>query len=95
MRQRKAKLIKYPTPMKWDEVGRVFAEQGEQNRIWQALDTLIDSILLDAINDVSESMNEIGKYAHAAGRVDAITNLKARVEELKQWKSGKTFFKKS
>ena len=78
---KKATLVKYPNPMSAEDVQKVFAEQGEGSKIWQALDSVIDNMLLDAVNDVSDPKNDATKFAHSAGRVDAISNLKARLEE--------------
>ena len=63
-------------PMSSEDVRRVFLEQGDDAKIWQALDTIIDNLLLDAVNDVSDPKNDATKYAHAGGRVDALSNLK-------------------
>lgn len=79
-----AKLVKYPVPMKGEEVKKVFVEQGEGSRLWQALDSILDNMLLDAVNDVSDPKNDVTKFAHAAGRVDAISGIKAQIEEYKK-----------
>lgn len=78
--KKKAVLVKYPNPMSGDDLKKVFSEYKDM-RIWQALDSVIDSLLLDAVNEVSDPKNDATKYAHAGGRVDAISNLKARLEE--------------
>lgn len=77
---KKAKLVKYPQPMSSEDVRRIFLEQGDDAKIWQALDTIIDNLLLDAVNDVSDPKNDATKYAHAGGRVDALSNLKNRID---------------
>ena len=81
MFKRKATLVKYPNPLSAQDIKKIFLEQGEGSKIWQALDTVIDNMLLDAVNDVSDPQNDATKFAHSAGRVDAISNLKARLEE--------------
>jgi hypothetical protein len=83
-KKRKATLVKYPKPMAAEDVQRVFLEQGEGSKLWQALDSILDNMLLDAVNDVSDSKNDVTKFAHAAGRVDAISGLKSRIEEYKK-----------
>lgn len=82
--RKRATIVKYPSPMSGDDVKRIFAEQGEGSKLWQALDSIFDNMLLDAVNDVSDPKNDVSKYAHAAGRVDAISALKARIEEYKK-----------
>jgi hypothetical protein len=82
--RKRATIVKYPSPMSGDDVKRIFAEQGEGSKLWQALDSILDNMLLDAVNDVSDPKNDVSKYAHAAGRVDAISGLKARIEEYKK-----------
>ena len=69
--------------MKAEDVQRVFKDQGENDKIWQALDSILDNHLLDAVNDVSDPKNDVTKFAHAAGRVDAISAIKSRIEEYK------------
>ena len=81
--RKKAVLVKYPDPMKAEDVQRVFKDQGENDKIWQALDSILDNHLLDAVNDVSDPKNDVTKFAHAAGRVDAISAIKSRIEEYK------------
>tara|TARA_B100000886_G_scaffold303110_1_gene233572 strand:- start:15913 stop:16170 length:258 start_codon:yes stop_codon:yes gene_type:complete len=82
--QKKAKLVKYPDPMSGEDITRIFKEVGEGAKLWQALDAVLDNILLDAVNDVSDPKNNVTQFAHAAGRVDAISGLKARLEEYKK-----------
>ena len=82
--KKKATLVKYPEPMSAEDVQKVFLEQGEGSKLWQALDSILDNMLLDAVNDVSDPKNDVTKYAHAAGRVDAISGLKSKIEEYKK-----------
>ena len=82
--KRTVKIVKYPDPMSEKEVQNTFREQGADNKFWQALDTVIDSNLLDAVNDVSDPDLSPSKAAHAAGRIDAIGQLKAKIEQYKQ-----------
>lgn len=70
--------------MSADRVEKVFAEQGRDSMLWQALDSVLDNMLLDAVNDVSDPKNDVTKFAHAAGRVDAISGIKSRIEEYKK-----------
>ena len=70
--------------MSAEDVQKVFLEQGEGSKLWQALDSILDNMLLDAVNDVSDPKNDVTKYAHAAGRVDAISALKSKIEEYKK-----------
>jgi hypothetical protein len=83
-KKKKAMLVKYPNPMSPDDIRRIFSEQGEEDKMWQALDTIIDNLLLDAVNDVSDPKNDAIKFAHAGGRVDALSNLKNRLDEYKK-----------
>ena len=69
----RATLVKYPSPMSGDDVTRIFKEVGADSKLWQALDSVLDNMLLDAVNDVSDPKNDVTKFAHAAGRVDAIS----------------------
>ena len=82
-RKKRATLVKYPSPMNADDVSRVFNEVGQDSKLWQALDSSLDNMLLDAVNDVSDPKNDVTKFAHAAGRVDAISGIKSRLEEYK------------
>jgi hypothetical protein len=82
-REKRATLVKYPSPMNADDVSRVFNEVGQDSKLWQALDSILDNMLLDAVNDVSDPKNDVTKFAHAAGRVDAISGIKSRLEEYK------------
>lgn len=79
----KATLVKYPNPMQVEDVQKVFKEQGAEDKIWQAIDTIIDNHLLDAVNDVSDPKCTGEQRAHASGRIDAIANLKAKIEQYK------------
>lgn len=91
--KRTATLVKYPEPMKPEDVAKVFAEQGEGSRIWQALDSVIDQHLLSAVTDVSDPKLSSEERSHASGRVDAISTLKSKLEEFKSWRNGKMNFK--
>lgn len=89
---KRATLIKYPNAMGGDEIGKVFQAQGEESKIWQALDAIIDNHLLDAVNDVSDPKNDTHSLSHASGRVDAISTFKSKLEEYRSWKNGKMNF---
>lgn len=80
---KKTRLVKYPEPMSVERVQQIFKEQGKDSNIWQALDTVIDQQLLDAVNEVSDAKLDQCGRAHAAGRIDAISTLKGRMEEFK------------
>ena len=88
----KAVLVKYPEPMTAKDIENTFADQGQDSKIWQALDTIMDNALLDAVNDVADPSHTVEKMSHAAGRVDALAMLKSQIEEFKKWKNGKTFY---
>ena len=81
--RQEVKLVKYPEPMSADRVQQIFKEQGRDSNIWQALDTIIDQQLLDAVNEVSDSKLDHCTRAHASGRIDGISTLKGRLEEFK------------
>jgi hypothetical protein len=91
--KRRATLVKYPEPMNGEDISRIFSEYGNDSKIWQAIDTLIDSHLLSAVNDVSDPKLDSHGRSHASGRVDAISTLKSKIEEYRQWKNGKTNYK--
>ena len=93
LKRRTAKLIKYPEQFTYEECQKVFAEQGEKSRLWQALDTIIDLELLDAINEISNPKLKTNELSHASGRVEAISTLKAKIEEAKKWRIGKMNYK--
>ena len=93
--KRTAKLVKYPEPMSLHDIENTFREQGEDSKMWQALDTIIDNHLLDAVNEVSDIKLNSNQLSHASGRIDAISSLKARMEEFKTWKTGKMKFRRS
>ncbi len=52
---------------------------------WQALDYVIDETLLDAIDEASNPKNaeRSGLLAHAAGGVDKLSTLKAKIQSLR------------
>lgn len=87
--KKRAILKKYPDPMTAEEAMKVLAEQGQGSRIWQALDLIIDNELLDAVNAVADPKLQPHAMSHASGRIDAISTLKAKIEEGKSWRSGK------
>ena len=91
----RAVIVKYPAPMKTEEVVDAFQSQGKDTLIWQAIDTVIDNHLLDAVNDVSDPQLNSTALAHTAGRVDAISTLKSKIEEYKKWKNGKMSYKQN
>lgn len=93
--KRRATLVKYQNLLTYEECQKIFAEQGEDSRIWQALDQIIDTELLDAINEVSDPKLSQSKLSHASGRIEAISSLKAKIEEAKKWRSGKMNYKTS
>lgn len=78
-----------------DKIRQVFLDQGEESLIWQALDTLIDQKLLDSVNDSADPKKKANELFHSGGRIDALSELKFEIEELKSWKNGKTYFKQS
>lgn len=93
--KRRAALVKYPEPLSGDEITNIFGDQGEDNKIWQALDTILDAALLDSVNDVADPKNSPEITSHAAGKIDALALLKSQIEEYKPWKNGKIFYKKN
>ena len=93
--KKKSKLVKYPKPMSADEVAQAFGDVGDGAKLWQALDTIIDASLLDAVNDVSDPACDTQKMSHAAGKIDALATLKTQIEEFKKWKNGKISFSQS
>ena len=77
------------------EVAQAFSDVGDGAKLWQALDTIIDAALLDAVNDVSDPACDTQKMSHAAGKIDALATLKTQIEEFKKWKNGKMSYSKS
>ena len=90
---KRSKLVKYPEPMSANQVANTFNDIGEDSKLWQALDTVIDNHLLDAVNEVANPDLNVQQTSHAAGRIDAISTLKSKLEEFRQWKNGKTSYK--
>lgn len=82
---RKVELVRYPKPMAGEELRRAFQSLGAGNPFWQALDTVIDSMLLDFMADVADPkiVKSPELLAQAAGRVDAIATVKSTIEEFK------------
>jgi hypothetical protein len=93
--KRRATLVKYPEPMSAEDISRIFSEYGDNSKIWQAIDTVIDSHLLSAVNDSSDPKLDSHGRSHACGRVDAVSTLKSKMEEYRKWKTGKTNYKSS
>lgn len=91
--KKQVKLVSYPTKMSEDESKKILAEQGEDSRIWQALDTIIDLQLLDAVNEVSDPKLHQNQLFHASGRIEAISTLKLKIQEAKKWRIGKMNYK--
>ena len=85
----KAKIVKYPEPMAIDKIRQVFLDQGEESLIWQALDSIIDRKLLDSVNMSADPGRSPNELFHSGGRIDALSELKFEIEELKSWKNGK------
>ena len=79
--------------MSANQVANIFNDIGEDSKLWQALDTVIDNHLLDAVNEVANPDLNVQQTSHAAGRIDAISTLKSKLEEFRQWKNGKTSYK--
>jgi hypothetical protein len=71
--------------MSGEELRRAFNSIGAGNPFWQALDTIIDSMLLDFVSDVADPkiVKSPELLAQAAGRVDAIATVKSQIEEFK------------
>lgn len=86
--------MKYPEPMTAEQVTNAFNEVGHDSKLWQALDSVIDNHLLDAVNEVANPELDSNQTSHAAGRIDAISQLKSRIEEYRKWKNGKTNYNK-
>ena len=93
--RKKSKLVKYPKQMTAKQIAQAFGDVGDGSKFWQALDTVIDSALLDSVNEVADPVNDPQKMSHAAGRIDALATLKTQIEEFKKWKNGKMSYKKS
>ena len=67
------------------EVRESFQSISAGSPFWQALDHVIDQTLLDAIDQACDPKNaeKAGLLAHAAGGVDKISILKAKIQQLR------------
>ena len=83
--RRRAKLIRYDDSMSNEQVIDAFHSISPGNPFWQALDHVIDQTLLDSIDDASDPKNaeHPGRLAHAAGGVDKLSTLKAKIQSLR------------
>ena len=83
--RRRAKLIRYDDSMSNEQVIDAFHSISPGNPFWQALDHVIDQTLLDAIDEASNPKNaeSTGLIAHAAGGVDKLSTLKAKIQGLR------------
>ena len=81
--RKSVRLVRYPAAMDMEDVIRAFRDVGEGSPFWQALDSILDSALLDAVNDVSDSKKTSEELFHCAGKVEALSLFKARIEEIK------------
>jgi len=81
----RAKLIRYEDSMSELDVRDAFQSISAGSPFWQALDVVIDETLLDAIDEASNPKNaeKSGLLAHAAGGVDKLSMLKAKIEGLR------------
>ncbi len=76
--------------MSGEDVRKAFGAIGAENKFWAALDVLIDNQLLDAVSDVAnpDLSENPGKLSHGAGKVEALSLLKSRIEEFKPYDGG-------
>ena len=81
----RAKLIRYEDSMTEHDVRDAFQSITPGSPFWQALDYVIDETLLDAIDEASNPKNaeRSGLLAHAAGGVDKLSTLKAKIQGLR------------
>ena len=87
--RRRAKLVRYEEAMTEGDVRDAFASISPGSPFWQALDHVIDETLLDAIDEASKPKNaeHSGRLAHAAGGVDKLSTLKAKIQTLRRLES--------
>lgn len=83
--RRRAKLVRYDKGMTELDVQDAFTSISPGNPFWQALDHVIDETLLNSIDEASDPANaeKHGRLAHAAGGVDKLSTLKAKIQTLR------------
>ena len=84
--RRSAKLVRYEKAMTEIDVKDAFVSISPGSPFWQALDHVIDETLLNAIDEASDPANaeKHGRLAHAAGGVDKLSTLKAKIQSLRR-----------
>lgn len=84
--RRRAKLVKYDDSMSESDVAEAFTSISPGSPFWQALDFVIDETLLNSIDEASDPSNaeKHGLIAHAAGGVDKLSTLKAKIQTLRR-----------
>ena len=72
--------------MNEEDVRDAFTSISPGSPFWQALDHVIDETLLNAIDEASDPANaeKPGRLAHAAGGVDKLSTLKAKIQTLRR-----------
>ena len=87
--RRRAKLVRYDEAMTETEVQDAFASISPGSPFWQALDHVIDGTLLDSIDEAADPSNaeRPGRIAHAAGGVEKLSTLKAKIQTLRRLSS--------
>ena len=91
----RVRFVKYPEQMTMEKVKQVFLDQGEDLKLWQALDTTLYKDILDAMTDSADPKKDANELFHIGGRIDALTQLKFEIQELRKWKSGRTNYKQT
>ena len=81
----RAKLVRYSDTLTEVDVRDAFQSISAGSPFWQALDHVIDQTLLDAIDEASNPKHaeSTGLIAHAAGGVDKLSTLKAKIQGLR------------
>jgi hypothetical protein len=66
-----------------EDVHKAFSAIPQDSDLWKALHVVIDELLLNGVNEVSDpsNANNAGALAYNAGRIEALSLLKTHLDE--------------
>ena len=66
-----------------EDVHKAFSEIPQDSNLWKALHMVIDELLLNGVNEVSDpsNANNAGALAYNAGRIEALSLLKTHLDD--------------
>ena len=66
-----------------EDLRKAFTSLPEDSAVWQALHVVIDELLLNGVNEVSDpsNANNAGALAYNAGRIEALSLLKTHLDD--------------